>query len=98
MYFITHPDMLPQPMLGYMEVKGNLSQLRFYKDEDEGRQYITKSSKFNKWKKALEDKFDVEITIKRQYTYRDRYDSDGYATYPDQIFQGVVAIVTLKEQ
>jgi hypothetical protein len=83
-------------MHGYITVKKNLSSLKFKKNEDEGRKYIWGSSKYNRWKKALEDKFGVNIYITRDYSYSDRFDSDGCATYPDMHFQGVMARVSLK--
>lgn len=97
-FFITNPGMIPQEMPGYMEVKKYMTALKFERHEDDGRKYIGGSSKYNKWKKALEDKFGVEIYIKREHTYTDRYDNDGYATYPDMHFQGVVARVTLNKK
>lgn len=94
-FFITKAGGLPQEMPGYIEVEPYMRALKFYRVEDDGRKYIGGSRKYNKWKKALEKKFGVKITIEREWAYRDRYDNDGYATYPDQIFQGVVAHVSL---
>jgi len=87
---ITRAGGCNQTMPGYITIKPFLSALIFEKDESDGRQHITKSSKFNKWKKALEDKFGVNIYIRREYTYRERFE-----TFDDEIFQGVVASVQI---
>ena len=73
------------------------SELQFSKDDEEGRQSVTRSGKFNKWKKSLEDKFKININIYRDYQYRDRYSNSGYATYPDRIYCGLKVQVTLKD-
>ena len=71
--------------------------VKFKKDEKTGHTPITRSSKFNRWKKALEEKFDIEIWIWRDYEYKSRYSNSGYETHPDQIYQGLRANVYLKE-
>ena len=97
-FFITKADGCDQRMPGYIKIKPNLSQLKFYRSETTGRKYIGGSPKFNKWKKSLEDKFGVKINVEREYTYRDRYGNSGYATYPDQIFQGVLVWISLAKK
>lgn len=92
-FFITHPGGLPQKMPGYIEVKPFMRALKFYRTERDGRKYIGGSSKFNKWKKALEKKFGVKIYIEREYVYKERFGNSGFRTYDDEIFQGVVAKV-----
>ena len=96
-FFITKADNCVQQMPGYIYIDPDLSQLKFHRDDNEGRKYIGSSPKFNKLKKSLEDKFGIKINIKREYTYRDRYSNSGYATYPDEIFQGVLVWIALKK-
>lgn len=67
--------------------------IKFYKEESSGRTSIKKSKKFREWKKALEDKFGVEIRIGRSYSYRERFE-----TYDDEIYQGLKANVIVKEK
>ena len=71
--------------------------VKFKKDERMGHTLITRSSKYNRWKKALEDKFDIVIWIWRDYEFKSRYSNSGYATHPDEIYQGLRANVYLKE-
>ena len=71
--------------------------IKFKKDETTGHTPITRSSKFNRWKKALEDKFGIVIWIWRDYEFKSRYSNSGYATHPDEIYQGLRANVYLKE-
>lgn len=97
-YYITKADDLTQQMPGYIYVKPFMYALKFYKTEKMGKQSITKSSKFNKWKKALEDKFKVKIYIERDYIYKERYGNSGYRTYDDEIFQGVLLTVQLQKK
>jgi hypothetical protein len=67
--------------------------IKFYKEESSGRTSIKKSKKFNAWKKALEDKFGIEISIGRSYSYRERFE-----TYDDEIYQGLKAHVYVREE
>ena len=92
---ITRTGNLPQQMPGYIAVDSFMDSLKFQKSEKVGKQSIAKSSKFNKWKKALEDKFGVKIYFRREYSYHERYGSSGYRTYDDKIFQGVRVTVDL---
>lgn len=95
--YITKSWDIPQTMPGYIKVKNDLSALKFSKSERRGRQSITRSSKYNKWKAALEKKFKVSIYIGRDYTYSERYGNSGYRTYDDEHFQGIVTQVKVKE-
>ena len=92
---ITRAGDLNQQMDGYVYVEPFMYSIKFDKSEAAGRQSITKSSKFNKWKKALEDKFGVKIYFRREYSYHERYSNSGYRIYDDKIFQGVRVIVDL---
>ena len=96
-FLLTKADQISQQMPGYIYVKPFLESLKFYKTESMGRKHITGSSKYNKWKKSLEDKFGVKIIIERHYIYKERYGHSGYATYPDEIFQGVLVRVELRK-
>ncbi len=91
-FSITRAGDCDQTMPGYVTIDPYLGALKFEKNDSDGRQYITKSSKFNKWKKALEKKFGVNIYFRRECSYRERFE-----TYDDEIFQGVVASVQLKK-
>jgi len=91
-YYITMEGNCTQQMPRYVYVEPFLGQLKFYKTESSGRKNVTASSKYNKWKKTLEEQFGVEIRIGRTYTYKERFN-----TYDDKIFQGVLATVSVKE-
>ena len=97
-FFITKAGNCDQKMPGYIKIKPELSQLKFYRSESRGRKFIGGSPKFNKWKKSLEDKFDIKINFEREYTYRERFGNSGYATYPDEIFQGVLVWISLEKK
>ena len=71
--------------------------VKFNKEDRSGHTMITRSSKFNRWKKALEDKFYIKILIWRDYEMQSRYSNSGYATHPDQIYQGLRANVYLSK-
>jgi len=69
--------------------------LKFDGEEDSGNTSINRSKTYTKWKAALEKKFGIEITIKRDYEYKRRFGNSGYETYPDKIYQGLRAWVYL---
>lgn len=79
----------------YLEIEPELSQIKF-RPGGGGRQYLTKSPRFVKWKKALEKKFGVELRFRRDYRYESRFGSSGFETYTDKIFQGVVVHIVPK--
>lgn len=96
-YFITREGNLKQTMPGFIKVDPYMYAIKFEKNESPGVQHITRSSKYNKWKKALEDKFGIKIWINRKYTYTERYGNSGYRTYDDKHFQGVSVQVRVKD-
>ncbi len=75
-------------MPGYIKVGPYMSALKFSKKEDAGRKIIAASSKFIRWKKALEVRFGLTINIFRNYGYRERFEAPS-----DKIFRGVMVSV-----
>ena len=71
--------------------------IKFYNGDRDGRTSIKMSKRFKEWKEALEKKFGIEIDIRRSYVSKRRFDSDGFETYPDEIYQGLKATVTARE-
>ncbi|RLD67275.1 MAG: hypothetical protein DRI84_02840 [Bacteroidetes bacterium] len=53
--------------------------------------------KYSDWKKSLEEKFDIRISIFRSYIYETIYSNSGYAVGSDSTFQGVRATIVLNE-
>lgn len=76
----------------------NFESIKFKKDDRVGYTNITRSPKFNRWKKALEDKFKIDIWVYRDYEYKERFGNSGFATYPDEIYLGIRANVYLKKK
>lgn len=72
-------------------------EVSFFTNEKPQKILIRKSSKFNRWKKELEDKFGIDIFISRRYRRERRFGNSGYETYPDEVYQGVIASISLKE-
>ena len=54
-----------------------------------GQNPITTSARYNKWKKALENRFGVLIWIREDYRSERRFGSSGFETYPNEIYLGI---------
>jgi len=77
----------------YTEITNYMPYVKFQKDDpdDHGKKLITKSRNFNSWKKALEDKFGVKITIQRMYGIEERFEAPS-----SYYFTGIGAYIYIK--
>jgi hypothetical protein len=75
--------------------KEYFSGLKFLQIESAGR-YIGENKRFLKWKKSLEDKFDIKIYIRRYYTETRRFGNSGFEAPPARHYQGIKASVSIK--
>jgi len=56
-----------------------------------------RSPKYRKWKKELEEKFGIEISIFADYKYQKRYSNSGYEVMSDEIYQGIKVSINFPE-
>lgn len=78
---------------------GHLKNLVFYSGDKYGDdRCISESKRYMKWKKSIENKFGIRIYIYEDYYSTDRYDNEGYMTYPDKTYVGLKATIYLKDE
>lgn len=80
-------------------VTGDSYEAVVFSDEEKyGKKRATRSPIFNKWKKALEDKFGLKLRFYEYERTERRFGSSGFETYPNYIYEGICVVFGFKNK
>ena len=90
----TSEDLVDVALLSdfnWVNGKGDEYEVIQFSENNKNKRNVTRSSKFNKWKKALEEKFKIKIEFYEEYSDKERTSKSGNKTHIEKIYKGLKA-------